>query len=235
MLSGRLTAMAAAAFMAGTVALPASATTLQIVSGSTGARATTIPSVGPIGQSFTAFDSGLSSVGFQFELFNSGSANTPFTLSLVAGSTLTGPALYSTSFTVNSLASTATWTDIALNDWAVTTGQQYTFVLSNSSYRYGIALGPEVDIYTGVPKSGDAYAGGTALFTNTAYYGYDTSTNPATPYDFCKVKGICDLNFRVTASTPAVPEPASWALMIGGFGLTGAALRRSKARSAAFA
>ncbi len=233
MIFGRLAAMASAVLFIGT-ALPASATTLEVVSGSTGARATTLPSVGPIGQSFTAFDSVLSSVGFQFELFNTGSANTPFTLSLVAGSTLSGPSLYSTSFNVNSAATTATWTDIALSDWAVTAGQQYTFVLSNGSLRYGIALGPEIDIYTGVPKSGDAYAGGTALFTNTAFYAYDTSTNPVTYYDFCKVKGICDLNFRVTASTPAVPEPASWALMIGGFGFAGAALRR-KARAVAFA
>jgi hypothetical protein len=30
-----------------------------------------------------------------------------------------------------------------------------------------------------------------------------------------------------------VPEPASWALMIGGFGLAGAALRRRKALVAA--
>lgn len=226
--------MASAVALAGATA-PATATTLEVISGSTGARATTIPSVGPIGQSFTAFDSVLSSVGFQFELFNPGSANTAFSLSLVAGSTLTGPALYSTTFTVNSLASAATWTDVALSNWAVTTGQQYTFVLSNSSYRYGIALGPEVDLNTGVPKSGDAYAGGTALFTNTAYYGYDTSTNPATAYDFCKVKGICDLNFRITASTPSVPEPASWALMIGGLGIVGATMRRAKAHVIALA
>lgn len=30
----------------------------------------------------------------------------------------------------------------------------------------------------------------------------------------------------------AVPEPATWMLMIGGFGLTGGAMRRAKARSA---
>jgi hypothetical protein len=229
----RLAAMAAAAYIAA-AAVPALATNLEVVSGTNGARATTIPSVGPIGQSFTAFDSVLQSVGFQFELFNTGAANTAFTLSLVSGSTLTGPALYSKTFTVTSLSSAATWTDIALSDWAVTTGGQYTFILSNTSYRYGIALGPEVDLYTGVPKSGDAYTGGTALFTNTAYYGYDTSTNPATPYDFCKVKGICDLNFRITAITPAaaVPEPASWALMIAGLGFVGGAMRRSKARVA---
>jgi hypothetical protein len=34
---------------------------------------------------------------------------------------------------------------------------------------------------------------------------------------------------------PAVPEPASWALMIGGFGVTGAALRRRGAMAVRFA
>jgi hypothetical protein len=36
----------------------------------------------------------------------------------------------------------------------------------------------------------------------------------------------------VGVPAPGVPEPASWALMIGGFGLTGAALRRRKPVSA---
>jgi hypothetical protein len=31
---------------------------------------------------------------------------------------------------------------------------------------------------------------------------------------------------------PSVPEPASWVMMIGGFGMVGAALRRRKARYA---
>lgn len=36
-------------------------------------------------------------------------------------------------------------------------------------------------------------------------------------------------NIVVEAATAAVPEPTSWTLMIGGFGLAGAALRRAKA------
>ncbi len=40
--------------------------------------------------------------------------------------------------------------------------------------------------------------------------------------------GVTGLEFRVVAlpDTPPVPEPASWALMITGFGLVGSALRR---------
>jgi hypothetical protein len=33
-------------------------------------------------------------------------------------------------------------------------------------------------------------------------------------------------NFRINAATAAVPEPATWAMMIGGFGLAGFAARR---------
>jgi hypothetical protein len=30
---------------------------------------------------------------------------------------------------------------------------------------------------------------------------------------------------------PSVPEPASWAMMVGGFGLLGAAIRRRRANA----
>lgn len=39
---------------------------------------------------------------------------------------------------------------------------------------------------------------------------------------------IDNIGFDVKAVTSAVPEPATWALMIGGFGLAGAALRRRR-------
>jgi hypothetical protein len=45
------------------------------------------------------------------------------------------------------------------------------------------------------------------------------------PFDFN------DLSFSFTStrgSAPAVPEPASWAMMIGGLGIVGAAMRRRK-------
>jgi hypothetical protein len=40
-------------------------------------------------------------------------------------------------------------------------------------------------------------------------------------------------NFDVEARTGAVPEPAAWALMLAGFGLAGAGLRRRRALHAA--
>ena len=35
-----------------------------------------------------------------------------------------------------------------------------------------------------------------------------------------------------TRLAPSVPEPATWAMLIAGFGLTGAAMRRNSARGA---
>ncbi|HTH27833.1 MAG TPA: PEPxxWA-CTERM sorting domain-containing protein [Sphingobium sp.] len=43
--------------------------------------------------------------------------------------------------------------------------------------------------------------------------------------------GAYDIQFGTLASaTPAIPEPATWAMMIAGFGMTGAALRRRTTR-----
>jgi hypothetical protein len=68
--------------------------------------------------------------------------------------------------------------------------------------------------------------------TNTTSNGYNGGKfyrwGGATTY-FTNDPQNTDLNFRTWVdSSVAVPEPASWALMIGGFGLTGAAMRRRK-------
>jgi len=57
------------------------------------------------------------------------------------------------------------------------------------------------------------------------------------PVDICPDDQICGINFRPTQISrfevnpdlgPGVPEPGTWALMILGFGLSGAALRRRR-------
>lgn len=40
--------------------------------------------------------------------------------------------------------------------------------------------------------------------------------------------GISQQGYRLTALTGALPEPGTWAMMIGGFGLAGASLRRQR-------
>jgi hypothetical protein len=210
-------------------AVPASAATLQVISGPTGQRAVTLEAFGPVGQSFTAFDTTISSIGFQFEALNPTAANTAINLTLRTGPSLTGTSLFSTSFTLplSINGRTATWFELAVPNWTVMTGQVYTLVMANTggSFRNAVVLGPEININTGQVLGGDAYAGGTALFTTQPYQ------------NFCLTSGICDLNFRITATTAvaSVPEPATWAMLVSGFGIAGFGLRSAKRRNMAAA
>ena len=211
--------LAAGVLAAMAFTVPAQAATIQVVSGTTGARATTLYN-GPVGQSFTSIDTALTSVGFQFQLFNTSNANTPFTLRLLDGSGLGGTQLYSTQFTLPTTVPTTglNWFDVSLPNLAVSIGSAYTFVLSTSSLRYAVVLGPEYNIQTGQPLGSDAYAGGQA-------FGVQSYPNcPNTP------ASNCDLNFRVSGTTAAaaVPEPATWVMMLTGFGALGFALRRPR-------
>ncbi len=215
----------ASIFLVASIATPASAATLQVISGPTGQRAITIEAFGPVGQSFTAFDTTISSVGFQFQALNPTAANTSINLSLRTGSSLTGTSLFNTSFTLplSINGRTSTWFDVVVPNWLVTTGQTYTMVMANTggNFRNAVVLGPEININNGQVLGGDAYTSGTALFATQPYQG------------FCLQSGICDLNFRITATTPqqgAIPEPATWAMLVSGFGIAGAALRSFKRR-----
>ena len=204
------------------LATPAHASTLQVTSGS-GQRAITLGNFGgAAGQSFTAQDTVLNSVGFQFEGLNPATAGSAYVLSLVAGEALTGTALVTRTFTLpTSIDSRApVWFDIDIGATAVTLGLRYTAVLTSADTRNGLVLGPDINLFTGVPVAGDAYAGGRALFATVPYPNCDNTAASA-----------CDLNFRVTGTTAtaAVPEPSSWAMMIGGFGVVGGALRRRRA------
>lgn len=210
-----------AACAAGLASLPAAAAegTLQVAGGS-GQRSAQIQAYGPVGQSFTAFTDTITSVGFQFNTLNPGAANAPITFNLFAGETLTGPSLFTGSFALP-VAWTdriPRWADIALPSVAVTNGSVYSLVLNTTSARTGIVLGPDYNIFTGQPLGPDAYAGGRA-FANRTMFPNCTGAN-----------NNCDLNFRVTGETlaAAVPEPASWALLILGFAAVGGALRRTR-------
>lgn len=201
-------------------ALPAA--TLEVVSGTRGG---TIASTGAIGQSFTAIDSALTSFGFQFQSLNPDRANDPITFTLRAGEGLTGAIVTTTSFTLPASINsrTPTWFDFDITGTSVAVGSVYTAVLTTTaSARNAVTFGPNLNIFTGQPLTGDAYAGGKLIAT------VDPDAN-----GYCNRSGICDLSFRVTGTTPAaVPEPAGWAMMVGGFGLLGAALRRRRPAAA---
>jgi outer membrane lipase/esterase len=67
-----------------------------------------------------------------------------------------------------------------------------------------------------------------AQASGCAGYFYFDSVHPTAPVQLAAFNAM-DKQFGLTA-TQAVPEPGTWAMMIAGFGLMGAALRRSKAQ-----
>ncbi len=69
-------------------------------------------------------------------------------------------------------------------------------------------------------------------FTHNGSYETLPGTGGNQQHGFLTVSGILEDIGDAPIDAPAVPEPASWALMIGGFGLAGAALRRRSMGSA---
>ncbi|NIJ08952.1 hypothetical protein FHS31_002582 [Sphingomonas vulcanisoli] len=210
-----------AAAVLAAVATPAlQAATTTVMSGS-GIRALQIAYYSPVGQSFISAGTELTSFGFDFQTFNQGQANTPVTLTLRSGDGLTGAIVASRTMTLPTIPYDRDnhWYDFDFTGTALTAGATYTALLSTSSSLLGIVYGPDVNIYTGAVLGGDAYTGGEIVTSQTLSSPCAAGNN------------ICDTNFRFTTTgdAAAVPEPASWAMMVGGFALLGATLRRRRA------
>ncbi len=93
----------------------------------------------------------------------------------------------------------------------------------------------------GTPSSFNASIGGTSVlsltnpgaFAYTVYSGTFTATSAATAlrFTFQQDPSFFRLDaISVSMISGAVPEPAAWAMMIGGFGLVGASLRRRRTK-----
>ena len=190
-------------------------------------RALTIIFFGPVGQSFTSATDTLTSFGFEFTSLNPGSLNAPITFSLLAGETLTGTALFNSAFTLPSSINSVNvqqFFDIPLPNISVVRGSRYTGMITTTSERNALLLGPGVDVQTGVLAGGDAFAGGRLLSAvPTGFTNCDTASSN------------CDANFRVTGNlVTAVPEPSTWAMLLVGFAGIGAMLRRRTTRRVSF-
>jgi len=84
----------------------------------------------------------------------------------------------------------------------------WTPVMATTGVTYRLTIDLDGATYAGVAGTlSDSYAFGT-------YFAGDTEL------------AQFDATFRTYTQTAAIPEPSTWALMIGGFGLAGAALRR---------
>lgn len=108
----------------------------------------------------------------------------------------------------------------------------FTPMLFFSNNEYGIAgfvaKGSEVDGFS-------FYSPALIDYTGVTEIAADTTSNYVSA-SFIVDQGILMLNgqgdgsFSATLDAGAVPEPASWALMIAGFGLLGGSMRRVRAR-----
>jgi hypothetical protein len=88
------------------------------------------------------------------------------------------------------------------------------------------------DDTTVIPYSnGDNYLGLRATLAGTDYYGYAFTTDTTLrSFGFDSTPNTAfTLNTSTAVPPAAVPEPVSWAMFIGGFGMIGATMRRRKA------
>lgn len=169
-----------------------------------------------IGQTFVPTQSYLTSLGFRFGSSTRTTTGT-VTLSLYAGAiganaTLPATALFSQQYSLSNLTfrGVGDYTDLFTGELAVTANNPYTVVLSGSS-NVTLAFG-----------NGEGYGSGYLLQTKL-----NDATCRSTPT-------ACDASFRFTTAAPAasaVPEPESWAALLGGFVLVGGTMRYRRRRT----
>lgn len=217
----RMSGCLAACILAFGTSAASAATSVSVVSGN---RGVTVLGGGPVAQTFVATDSLLTSFGFQFGS-SSAVQVANVTFSLLSGSGLGGTTLATSTTALTGLrprnSTSYTFYDVFNGSVALTAGQTYTALLTTSSSNLSLIFGPDSTETTDL----DAYLGGALIQRNTN----DIS---------CRT-GVCDANFRFTATaTPvaAVPETSTWILMLAGFGAVGTALRyRRRATTVRFA
>ena len=134
-----------------------------------------------------------------------------------------------------------------INGWTAGTISQQFNTVAGTVYTVSYAYsrnpynGDEADAYVSAGGHTDTLAtfndghfgGGYAMLWNTASFSFVGDGNAATVRLGAITPGNAGVFFDNVSVSGAVPEPASWALMIGGFGMAGAMLRRRRALVAA--
>lgn len=96
----------------------------------------------------------------------------------------------------------------------------------------GVALGVPLTLPANSASSWQQLSGSFSAVTSGTARIAIADLNGAVPFnDFA----LDDISFTARATPGAVPEPAGWALMIGGFGIVGGTMRRRRATTLATA
>lgn len=167
-----------------------------------------IASYGPVGQSFVAADPWLTSIAFFYSYADPAALSDPIQMNLYDGGGTGGKLIASRIFR----PTTTGFFGTDFTGTGLTVGASYTAAVTTTMRRYS------------------------AYFTSNRYQGGQIQT----PINLGSVLGkdasFFDLMFRIDGTTVApVPEPATWALMLVGFVLVGAAMRRRSAVRVAYA
>lgn len=157
----------------------------------------------PIGQSFVAVDPLLVSIGFKFAQMNPGFPQQPVRVDLYSGFGTGGTLIASRTESFNAPIASAEYHDFDFSGVSLAVGQQYSAAISI------VGDSPNLGVFA---TTANGYIHGQLFASQPTIASCDA--------------GQCDLTFRVTGVSAAVPEPATWAMMLGGFGLAGAAVRR---------
>ena len=154
----------------------------------------------------------------------------------ISGWTLTGNTGFSSVPTGAAFTGSFGYSNGAVGSFGVLS--QTVATVSGATYAYSFALRNN----GGPGNAFEASLGGTAFgpsFTNSGPFGYTVysgtvvapTSNALLSFSFRQDPNFW--NFDDASLTAAVPEPGTWALMIVGFGMVGAAARRRNAAVAA--
>jgi hypothetical protein len=144
------------------------------------------------------------------------------------------------------------WTDITFNFYDLTgtpyaAGTGYIFAAAYTGTPANLANGGALAV--SAPANGSVYAFSPqfSLKSDTQYFFYEDAAMRLLGGGTANVGGTSvftqfgtgafasagghNANFRVSGNVAAVPEPASWAMMIGGFGMVGGSMRRRRRKT----
>lgn len=218
-------ALATTALVAAVAAVPASATYINF---DTFPNGSTVPVMTAIGTQYA-------SLGVTFTGTNGATSGVPTATDYSAGPV--GP-----NYSGNYLANTAVpvnYNSTILAPRYTVVSMLFSTVVDNVSFSYNNFAGSQFQ------STLNAYDASGALLQTmilTGGNGWEVKTltaaaiaridilPPTVTNGATLIFGIDQLNFTQQA-TAAVPEPASWAMMIAGFGLVGGAMRRRKVRT----